>query len=490
MADLREFGESQTRIYQKRYFLAALAPLLILLPKLNSTLPGQRHAAREVAGYFQTLAFIQTGLESFFYLTPEENLSALHLHSLLSTPFVAVGYTEGGRFVSWIAAAASIILIILLANELFNKQIAILSPFLLMIHPLFAASSFAYQTEALSISLTTGALYCCLKFVKSDDQFWAVSSAIVLILSITVHLWEAVITLPIIVLLLVDRDYIYAFIFGIISVTTVTIVSRITELQSMGSSDLSGYSTISGGDWELLLQVDWWFRYLPSSESLIGMISNPFPVLLGITLPLTGGFIILFSYYFSKNQHKTSYIILVSWLCAGISIPLLLSRGFLGHEYYLWATLAPLAISGAIILSKTIEFICDNIDGASKQNMIRLMFVVLLITTSFLSIVRLPGNFPDVEVNNEVEPAKEVGYELRQYNINDSSEITFVGNHTRNDVYRDTFVSRAMIYSGLLIRERSHSENTQYGPDIAHNISEVDDCNVVVYIDNSTVKKC
>lgn len=70
-------------------------PGIVLIPLLTAPLPMSYHTAREIAGYFQALAFLRDGILSYTYLTPKENLSGLHLHSVLSSPLVGFGYIEG-----------------------------------------------------------------------------------------------------------------------------------------------------------------------------------------------------------------------------------------------------------------------------------------------------------------------------------------------------------------------------------------------------------
>lgn len=85
--------------------------MFALIPKLDQRLAIAYHPQREGAGYFQALAFVRDGVISYTCLTPDESLSVLHLHSLLSASFICLGYHEGGRLVTWFAAIAVIILL-------------------------------------------------------------------------------------------------------------------------------------------------------------------------------------------------------------------------------------------------------------------------------------------------------------------------------------------------------------------------------------------
>lgn len=99
---------------------ALIAPVLVVpLPLANS------HGLREIAGYFQSLALLRTGLESYTFVTPFESRSALHLHSLLSVPFLAVGYVEAGRLVSLLSAIAGAYVVGLITKKLHSTEAAV-----------------------------------------------------------------------------------------------------------------------------------------------------------------------------------------------------------------------------------------------------------------------------------------------------------------------------------------------------------------------------
>lgn len=69
-----------------------VVPALSYLPLLTLSVPAFSHPYREIAGAFQALAYAEDGFGSLWYLTPQENLSGIHLHSLLSAPRESGGF--------------------------------------------------------------------------------------------------------------------------------------------------------------------------------------------------------------------------------------------------------------------------------------------------------------------------------------------------------------------------------------------------------------
>lgn len=102
-------------------------PAIPLIPMLLAPIPMYYHPAREVAGAFQTIAIIDDGWNSYTYITLQESFSALHLHSLLSSIFVGVGYTEGGRLVSFLGALSTVLLLVWIGLLLGRRRAGIIA---------------------------------------------------------------------------------------------------------------------------------------------------------------------------------------------------------------------------------------------------------------------------------------------------------------------------------------------------------------------------
>ncbi|WP_420191875.1 hypothetical protein [Haloplanus salinarum] len=94
-------------IYQKQLVASAI-PAAILSPLLLKPIPFYYHPGRALGGLFHTLGWIQFGWRSLLIQTPIETFSnPFHLHSLLAAPLVALGFSEGGRVISLLAAVAA-----------------------------------------------------------------------------------------------------------------------------------------------------------------------------------------------------------------------------------------------------------------------------------------------------------------------------------------------------------------------------------------------
>jgi hypothetical protein len=202
---MASFFESETKstIFRPLVALYGL-PFLVMLPLLTSPISMWYHAQREGAGYFQALAFTRLGIDSFSTLTPVESLSSLHLHSLLSAPLIELGYVEGGRLISLLAAIVAVILVGRIGYELSGREVALLAPGILLIHPLFLTHSYAFMPETLSIALTTGCLLATIRYVNHDDTRYIYAAITCFALGVANHMWEATILLPVVVYLLLE----------------------------------------------------------------------------------------------------------------------------------------------------------------------------------------------------------------------------------------------------------------------------------------------
>ena len=102
-------------------------PAFILFPLIFLPIPSQINSLRSVAGYFQAVAVVRLGTQSLFINTPVENLSSLHFHSMLSSPLVAIGYTEAGRLISLLAAVIAVAATVRLVQHWTDNETAFLS---------------------------------------------------------------------------------------------------------------------------------------------------------------------------------------------------------------------------------------------------------------------------------------------------------------------------------------------------------------------------
>jgi len=132
------------------YLLLWVLPSIAALPLLTAAVPIQYRAIREIAGYFQTLSFVRDGVHAFTYLTPRESFSPFHLHSLLNTPFVALGYPSGMRLINFVIAIGVVVLVNSFVARHSGYLTGTITAFSLWAHPLFLRFSFGYLPEPLA----------------------------------------------------------------------------------------------------------------------------------------------------------------------------------------------------------------------------------------------------------------------------------------------------------------------------------------------------
>jgi hypothetical protein len=476
---------ARNRLFSKLQLLWFL-PIIWLTPLLTRPIPGRYHAAREVAGYFQGLAYVREPFASFFYNTPEENLSSVHFHSLLSGVLTRLGYTEGGRLVSFVAAAVALTVVGYIAYNMFGRVAGITAPFGLIAHPMFIRQATAYQPETLSIALTALAVFLYVRFYDMGDRRLLGYAYVVLIASIMTHLWEAVILLPLVTVSLYYRSFRDAARTASVGVGTVGVLYQITHLQPSNASSLTGYGTMTHGHWQLLFEPTWWLHYFPLGESLTGILTEPLSIMIGITLPLG----VVWCVFWMTRALRTWGLeawLLASWFVSGLAIPLLLSRGFLGHDYYLWGLFVPLALTFGWGVEQTVETVESlNVALPVAPANIALAIIVVVGTVPAVNIVAGEASEEQSITGDGELPAVEVGKEIRSYGIDDPNKIAFVGLDSTENVYRYSFVSRILIYSEILVRGRNTGVD---GPSILNSTDEITDERVVVYVPNGTVKR-
>jgi hypothetical protein len=458
-------------------------PAFFLLPLVTTRLPSSYRSAREVAGYFQSLAFARNGFRSYFFLTPEESFSALHLYSILSSPLVRLGYYEGGRLVSLVAAIAAITFVAIISRIVFDDPvIPILAPILLWAHPVFIRVAYAYQPEATSIALTSGVILLLLKYLDTRNEWLFVGCIVLLGLSITNHMWEATIALPVATLLAYEKEWVKLGVISAITPIFALVVLFITGLQKKGAEQLMQYSASATGI-EIYFSKDFWIISGPG-----GLPEPTFPLSVAVML-----YLVITAY----RRPNKKVLLLLSWLISGLFIIFALPRGFLSHNYYLWAVLVPLALSGAYIAKTILELLKQRADF-DIETVVRITAVALLIFSClWIGIFEAgswgganapiigespygsstPPNQP-IEGINQGE-AVAAGEKINKMGINNASSIVFSGSEWETKkVYRETGVSRVLIYSGILVRERRHGNK---GPKINPNTMPREDCSAVVH---------
>ncbi|WP_436930045.1 ArnT family glycosyltransferase [Halosimplex halobium] len=471
--------------------LVCLAPAVALLPLLTAKIPVTIHGAREIAGYFQALGFVRTGLESYLYLTPEESFSALHLHSLLSAPLVAAGYHEGGRLISLLAAVGAAGCVALIARQLAGDRAMVLAPAVLWANPAFVRHAWVFEPDSLSIALTCATVYCALEYVQTNREPWFAGTAVLLVLGITNHMWEATVALPVVVLLATAGKIRRAAGLGLLAGTAILGVLYVTGLQPEGPSSLTVHGTQTVGI-QVFVSSDFWLAHLDLYQGL----PVPYGVALTILLPVSvlacGGWL----YRAVMTGSRRAYL-LASWTASGLAIPVLLAHGYLIHYYYLWGLFAPVAVTVAVCCTE-LRPAWDLGDWLPTRDRTVRIIALSLVTMSMLYAVvfqvgALGGSGAPVVQHVEGErtenpEATRAGRQLAEYSI-DADDLVFVGDW-ETDFTRSA--GRVAVYSDVLFRERNmrDSGGVQYRPELPKDTctSQIAAGNVVVSRDDGTIR--
>lgn len=480
-------------------FFAAIAPALFVFPALWAPIPHRFHGHREVAGYFQALAYWRDPLGQFFYNTPAENLSAIHLHSILSAPLVGLGYTRGGRVVSLLAAVAAAVVVGYLAATLVSSRVAPLAAAAVWAHPLFLNLAGGFMPETLSILLTSGALYLLLCGHRHDSAAMTVGAVLLLVPAISTHLWEASILLPLLVLAAVRRQWRVVAALPLIGGGTVAANWYLTNLQPSSPRSLVRRYVLWQDPSVLLSTQRFWFETATSDLLSLG---NALVVSFLVAVVLCFVFLLR-----AVRTRDTSQLVLASWFASGLSVPVLLANGYLWHNYYQWATVAPLAVGIAALMDALLTRLVpptDSIPVPTPEHIAVGLVVLSLVWSLTFQIgafagTGLPGlsASPTFASPGEVEHSDlvEMGDTVADQGVDNHSEIVFVGDWGRpNSNHFGQFPDMAtvLIHSGLLIKTRGPSNVQPWfesgGPRYYQNRSTVENCTVMLVKNGTTVE--
>jgi hypothetical protein len=193
--------------------------------------------------------------------------------------------------------------------------------------------------------------------------------------------------------------------------------------------------------------------------------------------------------YRARREDEYS-VVMLAWVLAGLSIPLALPRGFLGHWYYTWGLVVPIAITTAEIAKQLVD---DDFPITLAQ------FSTLAVTVSLILPLILTPVVP-FTINNEtsitpapgvqlIEPSDQAlnrAEELEQYNNLESADgIVFVGEFNQSRKWiAGSFPAYVLIYSDILVTERRFDKRGK----VSITDSPPEECSVIVYSDR--VRRC
>lgn len=488
---MASLDEMTTRIFVLAGLV--LAPASALLPSLWAPIPAPSGHAREIAGYFQALTFARQPIASFYTLTPEESLSAIHLHSILSSPLVALGYPQGGRLISLFAAILSSIFIYYICSELMNSRTGLLATTVLWANPLFLRFASRFWPETVSILLTTAAVAATIRHLSADDGRWFAAVLVLVALGIANHRWEASIIFPISAILIYRGKIRDAGLTIAWTAIGLIAVSKIVALQNPPSGLMSRAVWNHTG---LLVSLEWWTRGFPSHTFYIAVV---------LILPLALVSIVISLYWFQQTREET-WLIVGAWLASGAAIPILLAGGY-NHYYYAWGMVVPFSIFTArAVLQFQAQF---GMPSGTWTVVAGLMIIMAVGYGGMFEAGIGPisdetyGGHGNTALAHDVEgfvtvgePIK-AGRDIRSRNVNDVRDVVFIGpwgqNASKHYFGQDetpygtsTVLSQTLIYSELSVHEFAVRPNDGIGPRFAN--KSATDCDVAVIRDGADIR--
>lgn len=434
----------------------------------------------EFAGYFESLSFVRDGLESYTYLIPSESTASIHLHALIASPLVALGFEQGGRLISLLAVIGTVAAVIHLGTHWYGQRAGLLAGALLWAHPLTMRFASTWYTQGLSMFLTTVAIVVAVHDKENPSLRRYASVLGLLIAGIATHRWEVIIAFPLAVIYF--RDNLYKVIgVALTGIGMVAFVEWVKSLQSIGSV-AGGFSVFSNPDSLLSLNmISGWGTLEPGVN--LGFF-------IGYIIPLTAISLVVIGYMWHRER-QSYHVYHVSWFASGLSIPVLLPLGYQLHFYYVWGLLVPLALAGGLIISRTIDVVDSH--GILQKNISTKSCLVSLIVISLVISSLGLGTFP-AAIYIDGEPVKtgelqEAGREVESLGVTNSSDITFVGpwGYDGSCQYWNCHngITRVVIYADLLPKQRTMRPSEPETPNFANETQDVSDCVAMVIYNRS-----
>lgn len=431
-------------------YLFACLPLGVVALNLTARVPAADMVAVEVAHYYQALALVRDGLDSYFYVTLQESFASAHLYSLLASPLVGMGYTEGGRLVSYAAAVLTAVGAGYVASTFYDHKAGVLTLALLFANPFYRRFTWSFAPEGLGIALTTLAVATTVRFLETDADWWYALSLCCLCLGVFNHLWEATIALPMTLLLVERRRLAHAVGVGVLTGASVVTAKLTTRLQPQIVA-LSNYSVFDH-PLTIFLSPEWWAATHPLRYFFVG---HSLHLWLGL----------FFVGYWGLRRLLTAelrFTLLFGWTAAGLAVPILLPKGHVVHDYYLWGLAVPVSMSVAF---HVVDVLTEGFEGRSvnAESVVAGLVVMLALGGAFAGAVYDVGVFEGTGYRYFDQPDwtddttgtlrdgeyRETGRELRQYDV-DAEEITFVGDWKRTPPGLYWGPGRILIYGDVL----------------------------------------
>lgn len=248
-----------------------------------------------------------------------------------------------------------------------------------------------------------------------------------------VHLWEAVVGLPLFVMCLRKERLREAFSVAVADFGSVAAVhfggALLFESQGKYFSWWGIYNTLG----DPFLRVQWW-------EGVPGGAGNPIYWLNSAgMLPAALLIVCLFGIWWYTTGEEFPALI-TSWTFAGLFVVLFLPGGYSDHSYFTWGVWGPVTVACSYALYYLISTVYINREHAHRATravVVALLCVSLLYSTVFIHGVGVTNTYTYNTVDTRTEQLKAAGVDLRQTGVTDERQVAFLGSwrHLSNNRY-------------------------------------------------------
>lgn len=426
------------------WVLSALA----LLPTLLTPVPAHLYARREIGGYFTALAFARDPLGSLGTVSLYESPLGLDVHALLWAPFAAAGVPEAGRLLSFAAAVAATVLLVGLADRLWDRTAALLAGVAFWANPVVARLAWTAVPETLSIALTVGVVAVAVR--DPGDWRWTAAALAALVLAVANQLWTVAIVLPASLAYLHREERARAAAVAGVGGAAALLTGLVVAAQPIPVRlvDL----TLLGG-----VRAAAWVDFLAPR---LGGAAAPYFVAQGYLLVAAGVALGYWAWRYRTAPTRTA-LLLTAWLEAGVLVPLLVPGVTVSSGgYALWGLVAPVTLTVAWVGARAHRRFEAHTTRRVATRAVYGVVAVLVAVAALNGLVveagllaDTPDRLPDQRVRAAPfgDPAgatTAAGVAVRDYDVDTAAELAFVGDWTTGQYAPTHGAARVLVYSG------------------------------------------
>jgi hypothetical protein len=328
------------------------------------------------------------------------------------------------------------------------------------------------------------------------------------------HKWEVTIAFPMVIALLWPENGSDTFDFkqikyalGVAAVAVLALaINSLIVSQQVQHQPNTVYATHNAGlGW--LVEILYPFPDSHMSSMLIprGPIGFTYQYSFTLSIIFTAGWIV-----YARKRNSFVGVVMTAWFLSAMSIGVLLARGYVIHNYYIWAQVAPQALTFAFISKWLLRKLTETttawpiLRNLEARHLSIALAGCLVLSASMYGFVwqndvatiegiegtkTAPQDLYETHMlSNQTETQKAI-QKIKSKKVSYASQIAFVGDwkQAHGGKYSKEggiTIAHILMYSDVMIRGRTIDNSNELGATVVYNRSDVNDCELMVVLDN------